>query len=318
MERVRLGRTGLAVGAAGLGCGGRSRLGRRNGKSRADRVALVQFALDQGINLIDTAAAYGTEKIVGAAIVGRRDSVVLSTKLAITAPAGLLRRSRLISGEQLTRDLEGSLRRLRCDYVDILHLHAVLPDQYDYCVKELVPALLRLRDQGKVRYLGLTERFRLDPQHRMLGRALADDCWDVIMVGFNLINPSARERVFARTREHGVGTLVMYAVRRALSDPTALTKLLEDLGTRGLIDSQEMGPKRLIDLLTGEGGADGLVDGAYRFCRREPGVDVVLTGTGSREHLHQNVRSLNAGPLAPECLEMLRVHFGAVDSVSGN
>ena len=67
MEYVSLGRTGLRVGVAGLGCGGFSRLGLGTGKSTTEAVALIRQALDMGVNLLDTAAAYGTEEVVGAA-----------------------------------------------------------------------------------------------------------------------------------------------------------------------------------------------------------------------------------------------------------
>jgi L-galactose dehydrogenase len=68
MDYVNLGRTGLKVSVAGLGCGGFSRLGLGTGKSRAEAVALVRQALDMGVNLLDTAAVYGTEAVVGEAI----------------------------------------------------------------------------------------------------------------------------------------------------------------------------------------------------------------------------------------------------------
>ena len=71
----------------------------------------------------------------------------------------------------------------------------------------------------------------------MLKRALRDDCWDVLMVGFNLLNPSARERVLQPAIERGVGTLIMFAVRRALSQPAELRKVVLDLVERGAIPS---------------------------------------------------------------------------------
>ena len=81
MEYVTLGRTGLRVSVAGLGCGGFSRLGLGTGKSKAEAVALVRQALDMGVNLLDTAAVYGTEAVVGEAIKSvPRDSVVIATK----------------------------------------------------------------------------------------------------------------------------------------------------------------------------------------------------------------------------------------------
>ena len=83
METVRLGRTGLNVSVAALGCGGKSRLGRTGGASFDQSVEVVKAALDRGVTLVDTAASYGTEEIVAAAVKGRRDKVVISTKLLI-------------------------------------------------------------------------------------------------------------------------------------------------------------------------------------------------------------------------------------------
>ena len=80
MEYTTLGKTGLEVSVAGLGCGGASRLGQGDGKSQAESVALVRRAHELGVNFFDTARAYGTEEVVGNAITGRREEVVVSTK----------------------------------------------------------------------------------------------------------------------------------------------------------------------------------------------------------------------------------------------
>ena len=86
MHYTTLGRTGLRVSVAGLGCGGNSRIGLGAGLSTTQSVALIHAALDLGVNLIDTAEAYGTEEIVGAAIKDRpRDQIVISTKSQVTA-----------------------------------------------------------------------------------------------------------------------------------------------------------------------------------------------------------------------------------------
>ncbi len=318
MDYVTLGRTGLKVSAAGLGCGGHSRLGQGYGESHAHSVGIVNAALDLGINFIDTAAVYKTEEIVGEAIAGQRDSVVVSTKLPIVPPGESALGQVLISGEDLALSLEESLWKLRTDYIDILHLHGVMPDQYEYCQRELLPLLFRLREQGKIRFLGLTERFIYDPRHAMLARALKDDAWDVVMAGFNVVNPSARHRVFAQTQTTGVGTLIMFAVRRALSDPGALRAVIADLVKADLLDAGALDQEDPLGFLKTLGGAESVIDGAYRFCRHEPGAGVVLTGTGSAAHLRQNLASINAGPLAPACLTQLEKLFGAIDSVSCN
>ena len=82
MQYTTLGKTGLQVSVAGLGCGGYSRLGLSTGRSKAQSIALVQQAFDYGVNFIDTARAYRTEAIVGKALKGRnRDELVISTRL---------------------------------------------------------------------------------------------------------------------------------------------------------------------------------------------------------------------------------------------
>src|SRR5437764_12586329 len=86
MEYTTLGRTGLRVSVAGLGCGGFSQLGRGSGKSEADAIGIIREAMDLGVNLFDTAAAYGTEPILGRALREvPRDEVVICTK----APFGI-------------------------------------------------------------------------------------------------------------------------------------------------------------------------------------------------------------------------------------
>src|SRR5258705_1321506 len=113
MEYVTLGRTGLRVSIAGLGCGGFSRLGLGTGKSEAEAIALIREALDLGINLLDTAAVYGTESVVGRAIKSvPRDSVVIATKAWIPAQRGtLLGRSRRQKPRQLAQGDRHRLRR---------------------------------------------------------------------------------------------------------------------------------------------------------------------------------------------------------------
>lgn len=318
MQTVTLGRTGLTVSAAGLGCGGHSRLGQSQGASETESVALVRAALDRGVSFIDTAAAYDTEAIVGKAIQGRRDAVVLSSKIQVVKPGTRSAGNDFISAEAFMAAAEDSLRRLDTDCLDILHLHGVAPDQYAYCREVLVPVLLTLRDQGKIRFLGITERFIYDPSHKMLDRALEDDCWDVMMVGHSLLNPSARHSVFPRTQAKGIGTLIMFAVRRALSDPTALRALLEQMIADGVIAPDAIDLDSPLDFLAAPDVAASIVEAAYRFCRHEPGAEVILTGTGKVAHLDANIASICAGPLPAVSQARLREIFGTVDSVSGN
>jgi L-galactose dehydrogenase len=318
MDFTILGRAGLKVSVAGLGCGGHSRLGKANGASAEHSGDVVRAALDLGINFIDTAPAYGTEKIVGSVLKSQRDEVILSTKVQIVTPGSDVLGSDFKDPSQLRADLEKSLTALQTDYIDIYHLHGVMPKQYAWCAEHLLPVLKDMQSQGKIRYLGITERFIYDPPHDMLGTALGDDHWDVIMTGFNLINPSARNVVFPVTQSRKVGTLLMFAVRRALSQPEALRSLMADLIKDGLVSADKIDPDHPLDFLLEDSDAGSVVEAAYRFCRHEPGVDIVLTGTGSVAHLTENVGSILKPALAEKSQKILARLFGHINNVSGN
>lgn len=313
MQYVTLGRTGIRVSALGLGGGGHSRLGQHTGSTPTQSVAIVERALDLGVNFLDTAEAYHTEAIIGTAIRNRsRAELVLSTKKTITRDDGAL-----ISAQEMIAGCEASLRRLGTEYVDIYHLHGVRDALYDDARDTLVPALLQLQQDDKIRFLGITEAFAADPPHRMLSRAVHDDCWDVMMVGFNLLNQSARERVFAYTIPKQIGVLAMFVVRQALSRPAHLAQTIADLVDQGLLDQGMLDPHDPLGFLLQEGGAESVPDAAYRFCLDEPGVHVVLTGTGNMQHLEANIASILRPPLPEQDRQRLMQLFAKVDTVSG-
>lgn len=309
MKYTTLGRTGLKASIMGLGGGGHSRLGSTVGKTEAESVAIVRQAIDAGINFIDTAESYGTEPIVGRALKGfDRDSIIISTKKFVWDG---------IEPAEIQKGLEQSLSNLGVDYVDIYHLHAVILKEYDYALSEIFPVLQRLREQGKIRFIGITERFEHDPQHAMLQRALEDDVWDMMMVGFNLLNQSARERVLAGAIDKNIGILNMFAVRRALSNPDRLNELISELIEDGQLDADEIDRSDPFGFLIHDGGAVSVVDAAYRFCREEPGIHVVLSGTSNPDHLRVNLESFSRPPLPQKDADALRRIFRNVDSVSG-
>ncbi|HVM99388.1 MAG TPA: aldo/keto reductase [Caulobacteraceae bacterium] len=312
MQTVRLGRTGLEVSVAGLGCGGHSRLGMARGRDVHHAADMVRHALDLGITFIDTARAYGTEEAVGLGLKGRRDEAVISTK------AGVGRGDRLVSAADMTRYVDESLAKLATDNIDVFLLHGLTLPQYDHAVAELIPALQRAKEAGKIRFIAASEQFGGDTGHAMLQRALADDLFDVVMVGFNILNPSARQRVFPQTQAKDVGTLIMFAVREALSHPAELKKVVGELIDRGEVDAALVDREHPLRFLRNAPGAPSTVEAAYRFCRHEPGAHVILTGTGDPEHLKDNVESILAPRLPRDMLARLDAMFGKVDSVSGN
>ena len=309
MERVILGRTGLEVSRMGVGAGGPSQLGRRTGLDEAASAGLLRRAFDRGVNFVDSSEGYGTEPIIGRALRGLdRASFVISTKKST--------RRQSVTPESLMQSLEGSLQRLGTDYIDIYNLHGVVPQDYAYLVDDIYPVLQKARAQGKIRFVGVTEMFNEDKGHAMLQKALDDDIWDVLMVGFNILNQSARDAVLKRAHAQNVGIQVMFAVRRALRDPGSLQPFLDDLREKGQFEPG-VTARDIADSLVAGGDAASLPDAAYRFCRDEPGVHVVLSGTGDAAHLEANLRSFGRPPLPPADAERLRRLFGRVDSTTG-
>jgi aryl-alcohol dehydrogenase-like predicted oxidoreductase len=306
MQYTTLGRTGLNVSVAGLGCGGNSRIGLGTGLSETQSVALVHRAMDLGVNFIDTAENYGTEVIVGKAIKGRpRDRVVISTKSLLGTSAEHKK-----SGAEMVASLEGSLRKLDTDYVDIFHLHGLSPSAYDRAMREVVPALLREKEKGKLRHLAVSETGPRDPEHKMLERAVDEPRFEVIMLAFHMLCQNARRPVLERARANKVGTLCMFAVRNIFSKPGLLEATISELVARGELPSSLAGQANPLDFLLREGGALSLTDAAYRFARHEPGIDVVLFGTGNVAHLEANIASILRPPLPAADRDKLEALFG--------
>jgi len=273
-------------------------------------VALIRQALDMGVNLLDTAAAYGTEEVVGEALGQvRREDVVIATKAWIPRGDGRHMAERAVAG------LEASLRRLGTDYVDIFELHGVMPAAYEQVREVVAPALLKERDKGKLRHLGVTEAASEDPEHEMLRRAVEDEVWEVVMVAFHMMHQNARATVFPRTIANRVGTLLMFAVRNIFSRPERLATALRELTRRRELPRWLADAPNPLGFLLHRAGAQTVTEAAYRFARHEPGVDVVLFGTGDPEHLKTNIGALLAPPLPLADRLTLTKLFGRLSGV---
>jgi aryl-alcohol dehydrogenase-like predicted oxidoreductase len=310
MDYTTLGRTGLRVSVAGLGTGGFSRVG--IGQSEDHAVRIIRQAMDLGVNLIDTAAVYGTEHVVGRALRGvPRDSVVVCTKASkpINDPA--------FTVAKILDSLNGSLTRLGLDYVDVFQLHAVPPAAYDYVLNEIVPALLREKQKGKFRFLGITETSPNDHEMVMLQKAAgsADTPWDTAMFAFNLMDQVARQAVFPLTLKNKVGTLLMFTVRSIFARPAQLADTMKDLAAKGQVPAELAASDEPLGFLVHRDGASSVTDAAYRYVRHEPGVDVVLFGTGDPDHLRANIASILKPPLPEADRTKLRTLFSHLRGV---
>jgi aryl-alcohol dehydrogenase-like predicted oxidoreductase len=208
--RVRqLGRVGPMVSAIGLGCMPMSSV--YGSASDADGIATIHRALDVGVNLLDTADVYGdghNEQLVGRAIRGRRDEVVLATKF------GILRDTQGglggISGrpEYVRAACEASLRRLEVETIDLYQQHRVDPDTP---IEETVGALAELVEQGKVRFIGLSEALTPD-----LRRAAAVHPIASLQSEYSLLERGVEDDVLDTCEELGIGFLPFAPLVRGL------------------------------------------------------------------------------------------------------
>lgn len=297
MQYVPLGKTGLVTSVIGLGGGSSGRFGLTKGGTRADAIRLIRSALDHGITFFDGAGiSGGVDELLAEGLANRRDNVVLSTKvhlgpdpypfsetrLANQASAWAARRfGSVCTARTIRKRVEQTLKALRTDRIDLLHLHAVTPRQFPLAAARILPELASMKAEGKIRAIGITEGFLTDPGHAMLRQAVTDDRVNAVMTGFNPANPSAAESVIPAAAKRGVGVIGMFALR-------------------GLLGSDEL--RRLME----DAGACSLSDLAYRYARHQLGMNLVLTGTGDVDHLRQNIAAVLLPPLPDAVVHRLR------------
>jgi aryl-alcohol dehydrogenase-like predicted oxidoreductase len=123
--------------------------------------------------------------------------------------------------------------------------------------------------------------------------------------------------VFAYTLPKQIGVLAMFVVRQALSRPAHLRHTIAELVEQGQVDQGVLNPHDPLGFLLHDGGAESVPDAAYRFCRDEPGVHVVLSGTGNIQHLEDNLASILRPSLSEKDRQRLMQLFAQVDTVSG-
>lgn len=192
-----LGRDGLVVSAIGLGCMGMSQS--YGPADRAESIATVHRALELGVTFLDTSDVYGSghnEELVGEAIRGRRDEVALATKFSLSRDDGGPMR---IDGrpENVRARAEASLRRLGVDEIDLYYQHRVDPT---VPIEDTVGAMAGLVQQGKVRFLGLSEASATS-----IRRAVAVHPVAALQSEWSLWTRDLEGEVLAVAREHGIG-----------------------------------------------------------------------------------------------------------------
>jgi len=209
MKHIRLGE--LDVGRIGLGAMGMSTAFTGAGKDDAESIRTIHRGLDLGVTLLDTAEIYGpfiNEELVGEAIKDRRDQVVLATKFGMISHAGEGPGHLDSSPANIRVALEGSLRRLRTDHVDLYYQHRVDPDTP---IEDTVGALAELVAEGKVRYIGLSEAWV-----GTIRRAHAVHPITALQSEYSLFTRDQEEEVLPLLRELGIGFVAYSPLGRGM------------------------------------------------------------------------------------------------------
>jgi aryl-alcohol dehydrogenase-like predicted oxidoreductase len=283
MREQALGRSGLTVSAVGLGC---NNFGRR--LDRAGTRAVIDAALEHGIAFLDTADIYGgdgaSERLIGEALEGRRDRVVLATKfgMALSGDTGEPRGSRAY----VRRALDASLERLRTDRVDVLYYHE--PDGVTP-LAETLGALGELADAGKIRAFGVSN---LDAGRLREAIAAGDPRLAALQNEYSLLERGAERELLPLCREHGIGFVPYFPLAMGLltgkfrrgEEPPANTRLASrpERLTGAAFDRVEA-----FEAFARERGRS-LLELAIAGLASQPGVASVIAGAMSPEQVAAN------------------------------
>ncbi|HZW09940.1 MAG TPA: aldo/keto reductase [Phycisphaerales bacterium] len=294
LEKRRLGRTDMDVTVLGFG-GAEIGYG---AAPQADVDKLLNSALDEGLDAIDTAECYAeSEVLIGNAVSGRRKDYYLFTKVGHWAPEGVDG----WSAEGVMRTIERSLQRLKTDYVDLVHLHSCGVDVLEK--GEAIAALERAKEQGKTRYIGYSG------DSKAAKYAVDTAKFDTLMTSISVFDQEAIDLTLPACREQNMGVIVKRGIGNAVwrynEDPGGYHA--EYYKRMKALDYDFTRPEN-----RDKTGPDGPAGIALRFILALDGVHTNVVGTTNPDRFAQNAELLKAGPLPPEQVEAIRARWKEV------
>jgi aryl-alcohol dehydrogenase-like predicted oxidoreductase len=320
MQLRVFGRTGMQLSVLGFGCGAVGGLMVRG--DAADQERTVARAIAAGVNYFDTAVQYGdgqSETNLGRVLQQLKPAnVAVGTKVRV--PPGDTGRI----DDAVRTSLEGSLARLCLDRVDILHLHNPITESggssalsVRQVLDEVAPAFERLREQGKIRFLGMTALGETAALHRVIDARVFDSA----QVVYNMLNPSAAGalparypaqdygRLFDHTEAAGVGVVgIRVLAGGALSGSPARHPIAgpapEPIGSAMSYDADIDRARRLMPLIE-QGFAASLTEAATRFALSHPAMGTILVGMATPQQFEDALTAAEKGPLPQAALDRL-------------
>ncbi len=286
MQYRTLGRTGIQVSPYALGT---LMFATTMGNDPADSARIIHKAIDAGINVVDTADAYGdSEEVVGKALEGRRDDVVLATKFG--RPIGQDPNHQGASRRWIVAAVEGSLRRLRTDHIDLYQLHRPDPDTD---IEETLAALTDLIRSGKVRAIGASQTPAADiveaqwvAERRGLARFHTEQ------PAYSILSRGIEREILPTVQRHGMGSLVWGPLAQGLLTGRNPGDLRRAGLARHLSDARRLGVVEQLQPLAADAGLP-MTHLAMAFTIAHPGVTCALLGARTEAHLDDLLAGLD-------------------------
>ncbi|MCM3786299.1 aldo/keto reductase [Neobacillus mesonae] len=290
MKKNRLGSSDLYVSEVGLGC-------MSLGTDENTAVSLIHEALEHGVNFLDTADIYDdgrNEEIVGAAIKGRRQDVILATKAGNRRIPGQTGLSWDPSKKHILSAVKESLRRLQTDYIDLYQLHGgTIEDN----IEETIEAFEQLKQEGVIRYYGVSS-IRPNVIREYVQRSQIVS----VMNQYSLLDRRGEEEAYPLLNQHGISVIARGPVASG-----ALADGRDDKAAKGFLNYTG---EQITDI---RAGLDPLVNEhrsmsqtAIRYVLHNPVVATVIPGASSRTQLLENVRAAETPDLTDEEYNLLR------------